>query len=190
MRHTAALQYVTSRQGISIRELAKTVPFNQLYPATLERWSAEDNWVQRRQKYFQEIRGEIETRIAEKLIQTRVKQLESMDMLFETLMVDITTTNAKTKEGIVTAAVRVLEASDTIRDKLSKEVVPEHLGGVHREGMPVTPTLTDVEARAAAKAVIQKRREQARAGMAEGPEEEQPEKVQLRVVKDETNGKT
>lgn len=188
MRQSAATEYVTSLKGISLRELRKIPPFDQLGPGTLERWCVEDEWVKRRQKYFFEVRTEIEARIAEKLIQTRVNQLEKMEDISERLLNEIITgaVEAKSKEGLVTAVVRLLEAQDGMREKLAKEVVPAHLGGVQQETLPMAPEITTEEARTGVKAILQRRRLHARQKIEQdrkGKEPPETKKPHLRVVK-------
>ena len=188
MRQSAATEYVTSLKGISVRELSKIPPYNRLTPGTLARWCVEDGWVERRQKYFQEVRSEIEALISEKLIQTRVNQLEKMEDIAEQLSDEILTNKveSKSKEGLVTAMVRLLEAQDHIREKLAKEVVPAHLGGVQQETLPMTPEITNEEARVGVKAILQRRRTHARQRTQQEREAKEPPKTgkpTLRMVK-------
>lgn len=190
MRHSAATEYVTSLKGISIRELNKVPPFDQVAEITMSRWSVEDGWVERRQKYFLEVRSEIEARIAEKLIQTRVRQLEKMEDIADQLADEIIigAVEAKSKEGLVTAMVRLMEAQDGIREKLAKEVVPAHLGGVQQETLPMTPEITTEEARVGVKAILQRRRVHAREKIDQdrkGKESPETKKPKLSLVKGE-----
>lgn len=188
LRHSAALHYVTSLDGISIRELHKRPPFDQVSETSLERWCAEDEWVRRRQKYMARIRSDIEAHIAEKMVETRIEQLKQIDAKVGKLFTEIDGVAPKSKEGLITATVRLLEAGDNLREKLSKEVVPEHLGGVQQETIPLTPQLDREDARAAAKAVLQRRRDATRArNQAERGADDKPEQAQpkLRVVRSE-----
>ena len=191
MRHSAATAYATSLKGVTIRELRETPPYDQLNHGTLERWCVEDEWVKCRQKYFQEVRAEIESRISEKLVRVHVRQLEKMEDIADQLADEILTNKveAKSKEGLVTAMVRLLESQDGLREKLAQIVVPAHLGGVEQESLPLVPKVTPEEARAGAKAILQRRRLQARQRVQQEREgEEKPEsgkKPNLRVVKED-----
>lgn len=158
MRHSAALQYVTSMQGVSVRELNKVSPFDQVSQTTLERWATEDEWVRRRQQYFENIRADIESHIAKKMVKVRVEQLKKIDVQVETLFGQIDAVPPKSKEGLITALVRLLEAGDSMREKLAQEVVPVHLGGVRQKTLPLTPQLSEEEARDAALAILRRRR--------------------------------
>ena len=178
--------------GISVRELQKQPPFDQVSVVTMERWCNEDEWVRRRQQYFERIRADIESRIAEKMVQTRIEQLKQIDRQVEQVFTEVDGVKAKSKEGLLTALVRLLEAGDGIREKLSKEVVPAHLGGVPQETIPLTPTLSEEEAREAARAVLQRRRmatrSRARARQQEEAEAEPKKKPRLRVVQGDSDG--
>lgn len=160
MRFAAATEYVTNLRGISIRDLSKQSPFDTASTGTLERWSIEDEWVPRRQRFFQEITAEAEKRLQEKVIRARVNQLAKMEAIAGDMADEILTGElaAKSKEGMVSALVRLLESSENLRGKIAEQVVPTHLGGVEQETMPMTPKLTDAEARAAATAVLHQRR--------------------------------
>lgn len=187
LRHTAALHYVTSLDGISIRELHKRPPFDQVSETSLERWCAEDEWVRRRQKYMERIRADIEAHIAEKMVETRVEQLKRIDSEVTTLFAQLDSVKPKSKEGLVTAMVRLIELGNNIRESLAKEVVPEHLGGVQQETIPLTPNLDHEDVRAATKAILHRRREAIRARNltergADGEKKEQKQ-PKLRVVR-------
>jgi hypothetical protein len=192
LREQAAIHYITSMEGISLRGLHEISPFNSVCQNTLERWSSEDNWPTRRQEYFQSIRLKIEARLAEKMVATRVAQLEKLDSIFQTLMADLPGAAVGSKEGIVNAIVRLVESSDRMRDKISKEVVPENLGGVvPGSAVQLAPTLDEGDARVMVKAVLRKRREGIRAkkkAEAERKLEDSDRKPKLKLLKDGKNG--
>jgi hypothetical protein len=151
----------------------------------MERWATEDEWVKRRQKFHTTIRSEIEARIAEKLIQTRVKQLEQIDDLVQEVFKEVGAVAPKTQEGLISSLVKLLGAGDMMREKLAKEVVPKHLGGVEQETLPMIPKLTTEEASIAARAILRKRRAEvrARAGLRVPEEKPKDKKPKLRMVK-------
>ena len=164
LRYAAGSEYITNFAGLSIRELAKRSPFDQVSPASLTRWAVEDEWVRRRQQYFQTITHEAEKRLQEKLIRARVDQLSKMEDIAIQMADEILSgiVQAKSKEGMVTALVRLLESSEAMREKLAAQVVPAYLGGVQQETLPLTPHLSNEETRAAVTAVLQQRRLQTR----------------------------
>lgn len=192
LRHSAGMHYVTNLGGLSIRELNQIPPYDQVGQSTLERWSVEDEWLARRQRYFAEITAEAEKRLQEKVVRARVRSLARTEEIATQIADEIAagTVEAKSKEGLITALVRLLGLNEELRDKIAAQVVPTHLGGVSQETIPVTPKLSPEEARAAASAIIQQRRNATRQRLdaerraGEGEPEKKPK---LRVVKGESD---
>lgn len=167
LRHSAALHYVTSLDGISVRQLHNHPPFDQLGFRTMERWCVEDEWVHRRQQYMERIRSDIESHINQRMVETRVEQLKQIDVKVTSLFGEIDKVEPKSKEGMITALVRLMEAGNSLREKLSKEIVPSHIGGTQQDNVPVTPHLTHEDAREAALAILRRRRAAIRGNLQE-----------------------
>ncbi len=187
-RKLAGIHYVTTQQSISVYEMAKDPQWGVGESAML-RWSAEDKWVLRRQDYFDNITKEIETKLGEKLVQARVDSLKRMNEVYDDGM-DMLLDGigeVKSHEGLVSAMVKVADHIERTREKLVEQVVPKFLGGPTRDESQVTPVLTSDEARKAASAIMQHRREASRAKLAAPKEatDENAEKPKLTLIEGE-----
>jgi len=179
---------VTNLAGVSVRQMSEMEPYDTVGRPRLEKWCQVDEWLKRRQRHFEDIRAEVEATVAKKLVEVRVKQLEEVDTLFSDVVGDLkaSVVEAKSKEGLIGALVKLLEAGDHLRDKLAQDVVPQHLGSAQQgEGIPLTPKLTDQEAAEAARAILKRRREETRRKLAEGRNVKPVRQPRLRVVKGE-----
>lgn len=190
LRHAACLRYITDHRGISIKKLSEQELFkDSVSYETFQRWSMVDKWVERRSEFFENIRDDIKKNLGKRLVDIQVDQLKELDVLYHESIKKLKAKKLKPKslEGMITALVKLVTASNELRDKIAKEIVPEHLGGAQGDGMQVTPKLTEEEARAAAMAIIHQRRAKMRATATDSGEEEKP---QLRLVDGGANEKT
>lgn len=193
LRRMAEIRYVTDPQGISSQELSEIEPFKGVVrPHLMCDWRSKHDWVEKRKKYFDGVSDSIKKKLGKRLVSIQVEQLKELDTLYHDAIAKLKERKLKPKtlEGMITALVKLVTASNELRDRIAREIVPENLGGTRDEGMQVTPKLTESEARAAAKAIIHERRAKMRAA-AGSDSAEADDKPQLRVVEggaDEQSG--
>jgi hypothetical protein len=165
LRYQAAVDYVTSMEDISLAELQSREPYcSAVGIKAIERWSREDGWRERRMKFMREMQAEAERKLHGGLVQARVKELERMQRIAQSMVDDILGTDEypgvspKSKEGMVSSLVRLLDSAD--------QVHPTFTGQDQGRGQ-VAAQLSDEEARAAAEAIIRQRREKIRGELAD-----------------------
>lgn len=174
LRYSAAVDYVTSVKDISIRELWTWPKYQHLALETLHRWSTEDNWWERRLKFMKEVQAEAEAKLHGGLVKARVQQMRRMEEIAQSMEDDILgqRVSPKSKEGMASALVRVLDSAEQLRDKISDQVQPSYVGQNQRDG-GVTAEVSEEEARAAATAIMAQRRERIRAQLREARGEDE-----------------
>lgn len=182
LRHLAEIKYTTDPKGISLKGMASTEPFCEVSHKTLSQWCAADDWVDKRQEYFDGIRDGIKKKLGKRLIKISVDQLKNLDSISKTVYRNIKSSEPKSMEGMVAAYTNVVKTSNELRDRIAQEIVPGQLGGPAEAGSQITPKLNEEEARAAALAIMHVRRVKIRAESDEGDDAKSDEKPTLRVV--------
>jgi len=184
LRQLAGIEYTTRFESVSVRVLGLAPPFDTIPLRTLQHWALVDRWPERRQKYFARIVAKAEEKLGDRLVKARLDELKSRENIADSMAVDILAGNveSKSQEGMVSALTKLLDSNDSLRERITKSVAPTQMGGPHQDSLPVTPTLTDEEARAAASAVIQIRRTAARQQIQAGAEEKGTAVPRLRVI--------
>jgi len=201
LRHLTRMRYVTDQSGLSLRDMAGEPEFSGISRSTLERWSVEDHWVEKRQDFQASVAADIQAKVQDMIEEVRVRQLQDLDGVAQRLLAKLDETVTlpdgttvpvvmpSSMEGVANALVRVVEASAKMREALAKEVQQVRPGGPGRANTMVTPTLADDEARESAKLIMRMRREKARHKLAQGKKQDKVEdKPKLRLVEGETNG--
>lgn len=157
LRHRALLFYCYENQASSIASMSQQAPFNQVALRTLECWSAADRWQERRQQAQERWAIRVQERIGNQLVQKRVDQLRSLEKLDVQIgeFLESGSLEFKSLESGISALVRLAQCMDDLREKV--------LGDLPR-ARPQTPEkalvpdLTPDEAREAAKAILEIRR--------------------------------
>lgn len=182
----AETYYVTSQEGITITALAEVPPFDKIPPHTLYQWADKGLWREKRIAYFSKIKKQVEDRLANQLIQTRIKQLGMVDTMAEKVLEQLNPSEFEkliqpsTQEGMIGAFCKLVDLSDKIREKVAEYIVPEQfveLGEIDDSPgrKKIKPQLTEQEARDVAMLLIRKRREEVRAKLAERAEKRKKE---------------
>lgn len=166
LRWTAGMYYTTDLRGCTIDQLSKHPMFKVVGLRTLATWSTEDRWVERRQINLEQWRRAIENKIGSELVRARKTGLGKLNKIFDKIFAKI---EAEAVEGttpqLVLAIVRLAELMDSWNDRIAKAVIPDLPSQATVAGPAETakPQLTQEEARAAAKLIIQTRRDGMRA---------------------------
>jgi len=167
LRKVAELIYVTSQEAITIKNLAKLPEFEgRVHFNTIGEWCREDRWVEKRELYYNELQERIKEQILTSQVKSRVNQLQHMDGIFSDILHKLAKGEAEpgTYEGMVGAAVKVSKEMDELRDKISREIIPQRINQMlgSKEETPIEPEVSLEEARAGAMAIIEKRRQAAK----------------------------
>ncbi len=179
IKNLAEIRYVTDPMGISVREMVETEPFNTVHFRTVSQWCSDGDWVEKRQKHFEDIRDGIKKSMGKRLVKISVEQLKELDAAFKIVKKKFKESKPKSMEGLVGAMTGLVKTSNELRDRIAAEIVPGRLGGPAEQGIQITPKLTEKEARVAARAILHERRAAMRAEAAkkdadDGGDEEKP----------------
>lgn len=176
LRQLAGLTFITNQDPISISDISRMENFRDVPLRTLTRWAAVDQWGERRNQFFLGIRQEIELRLQTKIINVRMNQLAVVDEMFEQAVriVQSQIAEPNSLEGMIGAAIKLLDVGDRLRERVQRDAIPTSLGqGVHPANA-IQPELSEGEAREAAKAIMRLRRENMRMALQAPKEERQP----------------
>lgn len=193
LRFSAGLAYTTDVNGVTVEALSQRHPYTGAVTLkTMQEWARKDQWVARREALVLDWRRQIEAKMGEKTVQQAITDLDSTDKLFEQamnkLMKGVGAVNSY--EGLINATVRLMEFRANLRGQILSAVAPTHgtPGGPNSPlGQMPRPKLSLEDARAAASAIIQRRREEIRAETARREAEEsakaaEEKKPELRLL--------
>lgn len=175
LRRLAETQYVTNREGLTIVEMAKDPLYKDLSHNTMNRWSTEDRWVEKRQKFYDGISQRIQSKIGQGMMREQLFALKELQSLGADILEKLRDKQVRvgSYEGLVTAYLKLLDYETELQKQVSKEVVHESNGGVRTDTVRVAASLSEEEARVAVDTILRHRREQLRKKTA-GDAEEKP----------------
>jgi len=181
LRFSAGLAYTTDLNGISVEALSERPPFVGAVPLKrLREWATKDQWVARREALANEWRRAVEAKLGQRQVQQALVDLENTDMMvadaLDKLAKKVGSVNSY--EGLVNATVRLMEFRASLRGQVMGAVVAPSINtvtvGVSAQ-MP-RPKLSAEEARAAANAILKRRRDEIRAEQAREEQAKETEK--------------
>jgi hypothetical protein len=161
LRYDAGLAYMTDPQAPSIERLHRDPRFAKVSKRTLERWCKEDQWVERRQAFFEAWANQARERIGSAQAKARVGAIAALDevkqMALEKLRYD--TVEPKSWEGVARVVVETERMTEELRVAVAGELMPPTAAGtVQRQLSAADLNLTPEEVQTAAKAILQQRR--------------------------------
>ncbi len=176
LRYAAGLYFTTDIRCGTIDQLQRHPVFQEVPLSTLYQWASRDKWIARREDLLNRWREMIEKKIGESIVQKRVKDLEKLERLFDVgfEQLEKNAVEAKSWEGVAGALVKLMSLMDELREKIATQLNPAADMLMSPAASPVAqmaPKVTDDEARAAAKLIIQQRRAGIRAKMAKGDDQ-------------------
>jgi len=178
LRYAAGIYYTTDLRGCSLVDMTKHPIYGVVPLRTLERWCGLDDWTKRRAAVLEQWRKKIEAAVGSKLAQSRVHQLESLQRVYDKVLLKLETdaVEAGTYEGMTSVLLRLAELMDEWRARLAQEIWPAmaeaSAGDGRSTALMVRPKLSREEAREAAMLIIQRRREELKAEREANPEPE------------------
>lgn len=169
VRFHAGLFYASNLAGVSIDEMSKMEQFAGVTKRTLERWSAEDRWLEQRRDFQENVKAALTSEIFSKVMDIRRQQVEVMQQLFDDAVSKLLPDDAnavvpevKSYEGLLRAVTRSFESLDRMRDRLAETLIPERALTSGSDGdpiiNPIKPVLTLEETTAAARVIVEMRR--------------------------------
>jgi hypothetical protein len=141
----------------------------------MNRWSTEDRWVEKRQKFYDGISQRIQSKIGQGMMREQLFALKELQSLGADILGKLRDKQVRvgSYEGLVTAYLKLLDYETELQKQVSKEVVHESNGGVRTDTVRVAASLSEEEARVAVDTILRHRREQLRKKTA-GDAEEKP----------------
>ena len=172
LREKAGILYKTSSDALGLRDLA-AMPELGVCLSTLQRWCVEDDWVEKRKRFFQGLTAKFEQEIGRQIVNGRVQTLKDMTALFDKSLALTSTMKIEPNslEGMLGALVRLSKHLDELRQGIGSELVPRDMDTSRPN---LKPQLSLDESRKVALMIARDRTAATRARMAaaEGEKEE------------------
>lgn len=168
LRYAAGMYYTTDLRGCTLEQLHRHPMFRVMSFHTIAKWAVEDRWTERRQINLEQWRRAIENKIGTELAQAYrtglSKATRVFDMIFEKIENEVV--EPKSLEGLVTAFVKLADLMGDWNERIGKLIIPDmpaQQAMVAGPAEQAKPQLSQEEARAAAKLLIEMRRKEMRA---------------------------
>jgi hypothetical protein len=140
IRVLAGIEYATNPDGPSIEQLHRDPRFAQVSVRTLERWSVEDNWTDRRREFVEKwteyARAQLGTRIAQK----RIEDLSLLESLRQDALDKLVDPEEELRPKSWDSVVQVISKLTEQLDGIRRQIGGEMLSTI---GQPVLPTADD-----------------------------------------------
>ncbi len=162
---------------MSLRELHAESELEHLHLRTVEAWSRDHAWSQKRRAFQDECLERLRAKVGDELVQQRQLDLERMETLKERVLQALPSAEPKSLEGLVGSLCRLIQLQDDMRSTVLPQMPPtaQPVGGSPLRP-DMKPRLTDEEARAAATTIIRMRCDRMRAELAQAAGEAAPAK--------------
>lgn len=167
LRLDAGLVYMTDQEGMSIDDLSKDERFRGVSKRTLERWSKEDRWVERRSEFFEKWAAIARERLGSQLCQLRQQELTQLEEIQMLAMDKIRSelTGPKSWEGVVKVLLDANRRVESLAAAIGTEIMPGQQQARFGGGGGVQ--LSEVEKSTLAKQILSMRRDAVRGQLAE-----------------------
>ena len=169
LRVEAGMVYMTDSERGSITKLLDDSRFSGVGRRTLERWCAEDKWVQRREQFLEHWASVARRRLGSQLVQSRIDELEELAEVRALAMEKIRDelTLPKSWEGVVKVLLDVNTRIEHVASDIGAEMMPPGSAESAEHTLASEASLGEVDRDAAVKAILAARR--ARLAAAAGP---------------------
>lgn len=168
LRAEAGIFYMTDQNGPTLEEMSKDQRFAKVSLKTLERWSKEDKWVERRSIFFQTWAARARERIGTELCRLRQRDLADLETV-RALALDRLNDEMvlpKSWEGVAKILLEATEHRDRIATAIGVELMPGQ--GEQKQVTPEDVGASPEELQLAAKEILRHRRETMRLSIAAG----------------------
>ena len=159
LRRLAGLVYQTAPSAISIRDISEQPPFvDHVSIKTLEEWSREDQWIQKRHDHFKAIDETLKNKILTAQIRSNVSAIREIENANSILDEQIERARVNTLEGAINAKIKLIKLRLELQDRVAAEVMPKKAKRIlGTEGKAIVPKLKKEEIMAMAYKVIEMR---------------------------------
>jgi hypothetical protein len=167
LRARAGMIFMVDPSMPTVEDLCQHPDFSEIKPATMRNWAHSDQWQEKRQDFRESINAGVRKRIGNELIQQQIRILKDCDALYDQNM-DYLTGNSgvevpapRSYESLLRAHTMFIKTISEMGREVIDVVVPPvtpQVEGVDQV-QKVIPELTNEEARVAALAVVQQRRQ-------------------------------
>lgn len=168
LRLLAEARCVLSAEPLDLRKVAADKDFDGITVQQLRAWSDAGKWNERRAEHLQRLRQQVQSKLAVALRRSRLQQLGAMRQIEHQGMLMLSDPNLTPKNGwesMANAVTRLSERIESMQASIGRDaaagLVPV-TASLTQGDVPadMMPELSDDEARAAARAVVEMRRSQ------------------------------
>jgi hypothetical protein len=167
LRARAGMIFMVDPSMPTVDDICQHPEFAEINPATMRRWAHDDQWQDKRQEFRERINEGVRKRIGNELIQQQIRILKDCDALYNQNMDYLTGQSGvevpapKSYESLLRAHTTFIKTISEMGREVIDVVVPPAVpqGESADEVQRVIPELTSEEARVAALAVVQQRRQ-------------------------------
>lgn len=167
LRSRAGSIFVVDPSMPTIDDIASSPEFSEVPNSTLRNWAQEDAWEERRREFIESINARVRQRIGNELVQQQIRILKDCDTIYEKNMEIFTGQSGfdmpppKSYESFLRAHTTFIRAISEMGRDVIDVVVPPTVpqGEPVDEVSRVLPELSTEEARIAALAIVQQRRQ-------------------------------
>jgi hypothetical protein len=134
LRLAAGQQYITSIEGLTIKQIHDQPQFAHLSMRTMENWCFQDKWSERRREFVVLYSKHVENEIGSELVQSRVKELRMMEQVCSAIEKAgmtkdadgniVLTLQPKSLEGWARVRLEYSEYLDKMRSSLGEYIIP------------------------------------------------------------------
>ena len=166
LRLLAEARCVLSAEPLDLREVAADKDFDGVGVHQLRAWSDAGRWTERRAEHLQRLRQQVQSKLAVALRRSRLQQLRAMRQIEHQGMLMLSDPNLTPKNGwesMANAVARLSERIENMQTSIGRDAVAGLTPAVSQLAQgdvpaDMLPELSDEEARAAARAVVEMRR--------------------------------
>lgn len=167
LRARAGIYFMMDQTMPTIEDICAHSEFDEVSLTQMRNWASADRWQEKRREFWEGINAGVRKRIGNKLIERQIKILDDCDLIYKRNLDFLTGDDGravpqpKSYESLVRAHVYLIKAqSEMTRDMIDVVVPPVTPETVVGDEMPrIVPEFTAEEARVAALAVVQQRRQ-------------------------------
>lgn len=163
LRLLARSYYCFEHPKVSLAQMNRIWPFNNVSLKTLQNWSSREEWPTRRREAEEVWTARVRAEIGDRIVKDRLDQLAKAERVVSNAQKLLASgLEPKSYEGMVNAWVRASRFLDELREKVVA-AIPENSARPENAAPPMDVRLTPEEASAAALTIVRMRREKMRA---------------------------
>jgi hypothetical protein len=167
LRARAGIYFMMDQTMPTVEDICAHSEFDEVSLTQMRNWAAADRWQEKRREFWEGVNAKVRKKLGNKLIERQMRILDDCDKIYQQNLDFLTggdgrdVPQPKSYESLVRAHVHLIKAqSDMTRDMIDVIVPPVTPETSNADEMPrIVPEFTAEEARVAALAVVQQRRQ-------------------------------